>query len=287
MKKTLLLFALLLSGWTTPSLAASLCAEITSLPATISVPGNYCLIGNQNVNLNTGNAITIAANDVVLDCLNFSIKNFASINNGSSNGINITGRNNVTVKNCRILGGFTSGIWAFQNNAAANTNYYLTFVDNYIAGPYLYGILAYGSGIEIRNNRIYDVGGQLNNFAMGIRVAGSNAEGQNRFHIVKDNLVAGTSSAYNNAYGIYSDNSVAGIFIDNGVSGTTATNGTYRSYGLRVIGTQDRITDNHVVGSGLTNDTGISGSSTTTSCFDNYIRAQQPTVGCAAALGNY
>lgn len=289
MKKYLLLFALLLSGWATPSLAQSLCVEVTSLPVTISVPGNYCLIGNQTVNMNSGNAITIAANDVVLDCLNFSIRNLATAANGSSNAINITNRNTVTVKNCRILGGFTSGIWAYQNNAAANANYYINLVDNYIAGPFWYGILAYGSAIEIRNNRIYDVGGQLNGFAMGIRVAGSNVSGQPRFHIVKDNLIAGTNSPYNNAYGVYSDNSTAGIFIDNGISGTSAGNASYRSYGVRLGGLHNRVTDNHIVGPATgTNDMGVFAGSTTNACFDNYLRSPGvKTQGCDATLGNY
>ena len=286
MKNLLLLFALLLSGWATPSLAQSSCVEITSVPANITVPGNYCLTGNKTVNMTAGAAINIAASDVVLDCLNFSIRNNATANTGSSAGIALTNRHAVTVKNCRILGGFTHGIIASQSASAPNANYYLTFEDNFIAGPYLHGIFANGSAIEIRNNRIYDIGGQLNTFAIGIRVGGSNVSGQPRFHVVKDNLVAGVNSAYNNAYGIYSDNSLAGIFIYNGVTGTTATNPSFRSYGFKLVGTVNRISNNHVVGSGLENDTGISASSTTTSCYENYIRAAVDTQTCDASLGN-
>jgi hypothetical protein len=287
MKKYLLLLALLCSGHAAPSLAQSLCTSIESLPATISEPGNYCLIGNQTVSLTSGDALTINANNVVLDCVNFSITNTAASASGSSNGININGRNTVTVKNCRVLGGFAHGIRASQNNSLANANYYINILDNYVAGPYTTGIYANGSAIEIRDNRVYDVGGQTNGYAAGIRVAGSTVAGQPRFHLVRGNLVAGTWTKYTNAYGILLDNSVAAIVLENGVSGTTSTNPSYRSYGVRTLGgTYNRITDNHVVGGGRTNDYGIEADATT-SCFDNYIRSEVATTGCNATLGNY
>jgi hypothetical protein len=121
---------------------------------------------------------------------------------------------------------FTNGITATQTLSMAPQVYYANIIDNYIAGPYRYGIQAYGSGIEIRGNRIYDVGGQSGSFAMGIRVAGPTGAGMPRFFLLKDNLVAGTNAGSNVAYGIYSDNSVAAIIINNGVSGTTGAWGS-------------------------------------------------------------
>jgi hypothetical protein len=116
--------------------------SITTLPATISAPGVYCLVGNQDVNLATGNAITIAANNVQLDCVGQTINNTATAPNGNAVGIYLAGRKHVDVHNCRITGGFATGIQAYQNNAAANANAYLRFTDNYIAGPFWYGIFA-------------------------------------------------------------------------------------------------------------------------------------------------
>jgi hypothetical protein len=282
MKKLLLpCVLLLLSAYAAPSMAA--CTAIPSLPATISAPGNYCLNANHSVNITTGAALTIDANDVELDCANHSITNTATSASGSSSGIALTDQNTVTVRNCRVLGGFTNGIYAFQTLSATNKNYYLNFIDNYIAGPYRYGILAYGSAVELRGNRIYDIGGQTSSFAMGIRLAGSTVAGQPRFFLVKDNLVAGTNAPGNAAYGIYSDNSVAGIFINNGVSGTA---GSF-TWGFRLAGTVNRVTDNHIVGTGKASDWGIQSNSSTDSCYDNYIRATTPTQGCNAELGNY
>jgi hypothetical protein len=289
MNKLLMLCLLLVGG----SLAlpedahAASCVAITSLPATIPAGGVYCLVGNQSVAMTSGNAITVAADNVVLDCVDQTIDNTSTAPNGNAVGIYLGGRKHVEVRNCRITGGFATGIQAAQSNAAANQNAYLTFRHNYIAGPFWYGIFAYGSGIEITDNRIYDIGGR-GSFAMGIRVGGSNLAGQPRFFLVRENLVAGTTSPVNNAYGIYSDNTNASIFLNNAVSGTTAINDAYDSWGFRVAsGTYNRITDNHVVGSGKANDVGIQSASSTDACHDNFLRNATGTVGCTATLGNF
>jgi hypothetical protein len=282
MKKLLLLCVLLLAWHATPAAAA--CTAINSLPATIDTPGNYCLASDFSVSLTSNAAIKITSHDVHLDCANHSITNTGGNSSSSSSGIDFSNVHGVTVKNCRILGGFTNGISATQPLSSAPVVYYANIIDNYIAGPYKYGILVYGSGVEIRGNRIYDVGGQSGSFAMGIRIAGPTGVGMPRFFLLKDNLVAGTNAGSNVAYGIYSDNSIAAIIINNGVSGTT---GGTASYGIRTGGTTNRITDNHVVGSGKAGDVGIWSQSSTDSCFDNYIRATLGTSGCNASMGNY
>ena len=282
MKKLLLLPLLLLAATLLPSQARAACTEIASLPASLSAPGNYCLVGNHTVNMIAGNAIEIAANNVSLDCGGHTVTNTTTNAANNSYGIYLANRNNATIKNCRITGGFAIGIYAYQNNAAANQNHYITIKDNFIGGPYWYGILAYGSAIEIDGNRIYDIGGRTGSAAMGIRVGASNVS-QSRFFLLRNNLVAGTNALPYNAYGIYSDNSSAGIFIENGVSGTTGAS----SWGIRVGGTYNRVTDNHIVGSGRAGDTGIQSTSSTDTCHDNYIRAPTTTVGCDASLGNF
>ena len=55
---------------------------------------------------------------------------------------------------------------------------------------------------------------------------------------------------------------------------------------LWFFGAYNRVTDNHVVGSGLENDTGILTSDGTSTCSDNYLRNQTPTVNCNASMGN-
>ena len=185
-----------------PSLAHAACTTLGSLPAVIGSPGNYCLASDYSTSDPTEHSIEIGAHDVTLDCQGHTLSSSASSDTGSSAAIYALNRHDVTIRNCRIMGGYTAGIQLQQNNSSPNANYYVTIADNYIAGPYLYGILAYGSAIEITGNRVYDIGGQLNTFAAGIRVGAGTGVA---FHVLKDNLVAGTNSPYNNSFGILSD----------------------------------------------------------------------------------
>lgn len=260
------------------------CTEVSALPATLSQPGNYCLDMDFTVNSASIKAITIAANDVTLDCAGHTIRNDAVSDVGTSEAIYAYARNNVTVRNCRIQGGFTNGISFLQDNAQGNRNFYITIQDNFVAGSYLHGIRAFGSVLEVRNNRIYDIGGQRDTYAIGMRLGGAGGNSP-RLHAVDDNAVAGVNSAYGNAFGIFSENSLASTYRGNTVTGTTAsTQGN--SWGIHVLGAVNTITGNHVIGSPLANDIGILGSSSS-SCYDNHVRSPVATSGCNATLGNY
>src|SRR5687768_14807966 len=82
---------------------------------------------------------------------------------------------------------------------------------------------------------------------------------------------AGVNSPYGNAFGIFSENSLASTFRGNTVTGTTASTQS-NSWGIHVLGAVNTITDNHVIGSPLANDIGILGSGST-SCYDNHVRS--------------
>lgn len=262
------------------------CIQITTVPATIDASGKYCLANDFTINSATAKAITINANDVTLDCQGHMLKNLATSNNGTSAGIFLNSRNNVTIQHCRVIGGFQNGIDVIQNQTIGNRNYYVQIQDNYIAGPYWHGIRAQGSAIEVTNNKIYDIGGQLNTYAIGIRVAGSAAAGSFKLHIVRDNTVVGTNSSYSAAYGIFSDGSIGSAFTDNGVAGTSAGSGKI-GVGMYVIGQHNRVSDNHVTGVGAPGEVAIFATDDTTSCFDNYLRTTTWTQNCDATYGNY
>jgi hypothetical protein len=264
---------------------AQSCTQLTSVPVTITQPGKYCLANDFTINSTNAKAITIASNDVTLDCDGHMLKNLATSNAGSSAGIVLSSRNNVTIQNCRIIGGFQNGIDATQVQTQPNKNFYIQIRDNYIAGPFWHGIRAYGSAIEVTGNKIYDIGGQLNSYAIGIRVGGSTASNF-KFHVVRDNYVVGTNSPYSAAYGIFSDGSLGSAFLDNGVAGTSAAPGQV-GVSMYIIGTFNRISDNHVTGTGAPSEIGLFSTDDTTSCFDNYLRVSNWTQNCDATLGNY
>lgn len=286
--------ALLLSLAAVPALAQdaqpAACQALTSLPATISAPGNYCLTGNHTTAITSGNLITIAANDVTLDCQDHTLRSTATNNNASSSAVYALDRNNLMIKNCRIIGGFTNGINVRQNLTVPNKSYYTVIMRNFVAGPFWQGIVAYGSGIEVRENRVYDIGGQLNNYAIGIRVGGSSASAY-RFQMVEGNLVAGTNSPNKLAYGIFSDRSIGAIFHDNVITGTTASSATQFSYGIRIAdGAGNTITENYVhdAGPAYSNAYGIHGPEGMGVCYDNQIWSSlATTTGCDASMGNF
>ena len=119
-------------------------------------------------------------------------------------------RHNVVIRNCRVIGGWTNGIDMFQDNTKPNANFYNQIQDNYIAGPYWHGIRAYGSAIEVTGNTIYDIGGQLNNYAIGIRVGGSQT-GPDRHHSRQQGDRHELSLL--RRVRIFSDNSLGSVFV--------------------------------------------------------------------------
>lgn len=264
------------------------CTPIESVPAAISSSGKYCLAGDMTLNITSGQAIRINADNVTIDCRGNSITNTAMVNNAASVGIFATSRANLTIKNCRIVGGFTDGIRVTQPMGELNSSFYHRITDNYITA-WRYGILAFGSAIEILDNTIWDVGGQASGIVAGIRIGGA-SQSQNQFQIVDRNTVVGTGSSAASAHAILSDGSIGALFRENTISGTISTAPGGRSYGILVSsGSANTVRDNHILGRGQTNETGIQMPANTGSlCFHNRIGVNnQPIVNCNTGVGNY
>jgi len=87
---------------------------ISSVPYTISTPGSYYL--TTNLNVTTGDAITITASQVTLDLNGFTIASSAGSPTGT--GILLSGGNtDITILNGHILGtGFANGIYPGGSN---------------------------------------------------------------------------------------------------------------------------------------------------------------------------
>lgn len=265
--------------------AAEGCNVLTALPVTISQPGKYCLSQNFTTAITSGTLINIAANDVTLDCQKFTLRSTATSNTGSSSAIVAMGRNNIVIENCSVVGGFTYGINVSQVNSQPTQSYYNTIRNNYVAGPYYQGIIAFGSAIEVTGNRVYDIGGQLNQLAIGIRVGGSTAGGP-KFQVIRHNGVIGTNSPASRAYGIYSDYSIGALINENLISGTASAPGQL-SYGVRISqGVGNTITGNNILDNGSGQSVGVSTPASGGWCYDNLLRVGTNTQGCDATYGN-
>lgn len=285
MKKPMIVAGMACCWMALPALAEE-CTALASFPVTISTPGKYCLAANSETASSNGATVLIDANDVELDCKGHTLRSTSASATGRSSAILAVNRNNVRVTNCRIMGGYTYGIHFSQSNTVPNQTYYITIDNNYIAGPYSDGIVAFGSAIEIRDNRVLDVGGQLNAAAFGIRIGGSQVGF--KFQTVHGNHVVGTNSPYSHAFGIYSSNSIGSVFHKNLVNGTSGKAG-FKGYGIRIsAGGGNTITSNYVLDAGPgTDGVGIQTPQNGGWCYDNQLRAAQWTIGCDASLGNY
>ena len=124
---------------------------IDALPATISTQGVWCLHHDVATAITSGNAITIDANNVTLDCNGFKIGGLAGGPGTWARGVHVPfGRVNATVRNCSVRG-FQYGLFLFgdrhlveRNRLDANT---------------VIGIVSNGNGIVIRANAVNDTGG--------------------------------------------------------------------------------------------------------------------------------
>jgi len=114
------------------------------------------------------NDINIAADNIVLDCRG------ASISVGSGTIFIIQGRNNVTIKNCRIQGG--------NYNIKIEKSNYITLIDNNSLGSWDTGLLVSDSNrLSIKNNKIKE-----NQYRNGIS-----------FYNVNDSNVENNDLSYN------------------------------------------------------------------------------------------
>jgi len=152
---------------------------IDSVPATITTQGTWCLRKDLGTAITSGNAITIATNNVTLDCNDFKIGGLAAGEASNANGIHAKERQNVTIRNCSIRG-FRLGVSLDRGSGHLVENNHL---DNNLAiGIYFHSYSTDNSAV-VRNNRVMDTGGSPGRPNIyGISVSGT---------LVEDNVVSG------------------------------------------------------------------------------------------------
>jgi len=181
MLRSFMALALLAAGFVSPAKAeTTLCTEITSLPATLSIQGNYCL----KRDLST--AIASGTNNVTIDCNGFKVGGLGAGAGTRTHGIYASDRSNITIRQCNIRG-FYRGIYLIGTNSAGHL-----IENNALNGNTYLGIRANGEGVTIRGNRIVDTGGtdDAGGTYGGILLDGPSG------HIV-DNDIAGAVSSVN------------------------------------------------------------------------------------------
>ncbi|HMB42889.1 MAG TPA: hypothetical protein VKM00_03310 [Luteimonas sp.] len=218
---------------------------ITTLPAIISAQGTWCLNKDLNTALTSGNAITINANNVTLDCNDFKLGGLAAGLATQTIGVFATDRVNLTIRHCNIRG-FVTGI--FLTGALSGGH---AVEDNRLDGNTDVGMDIEGDGSVVRRNRIFDTGGStVHSDFDGIYTSGSVD--------VLDNTVSGvvaTSGSNGYAIGMFlGGNVVSG----NHVSGLVP-DGTGVAWGIHMNSTgRFFLTDNNLLGDGSSGSEGLS-----------------------------
>src|SRR5688572_11895990 len=123
---------------------------IDSLPATISTQGVWCLRKDVSTAIAAGAAITVATNNVTLDCNDFKLGGLSAGTATATRGILATGRQNIRVRNCNIRG-FHTGLDIEGGGHLVE--------DNNLNGNLSVGLRVSGDGSIVRRNSVIDTGG--------------------------------------------------------------------------------------------------------------------------------
>jgi len=123
------------------------CTSIDALPYTIASSGHYCLNANFSQAF-AASAITISANNVVLDCNDHVVTQTGAT---LVNGINGANRSLVTIRNCGLVG-FNRAISLSEGAAGASRNNRI--LGNEIRQSRMAGINIAGTANLVEGNRI-------------------------------------------------------------------------------------------------------------------------------------
>jgi nitrous oxidase accessory protein NosD len=220
---------------------------IQVLPATLSVQGTYCFDQDLAPNMASGNAITVTASHVIIDCNGFRLDNTAAGGATTAIGIASTDMANLTIRHCDIRG-FRMGARIYGTTGGH------VIEDNRFQQNRYNGLNVHGSGSVVRRNLVLDTGGStIADFSMGIYT---------NFSVdVLDNTVSGVvarvGSVAGNAYGIHTEANTAGNVSGNRIRGITRQ-GTGASWGI-YNSNSGRVTlaDNDLVSLSPTNAYGL------------------------------
>ncbi|MDQ3287891.1 MAG: right-handed parallel beta-helix repeat-containing protein [Pseudomonadota bacterium] len=236
---------------------------IDSLPASISSQGTWCLRKDLATSIATGDAITIKANNVTLDCNGFKIGGLSAGPGTTTDGVRAVDRMNITVRNCNIRG-FHHGVAIFGPASSGHV-----VEDNRFEGCPHEGISLQGGGSIVQRNLVLRTGGSTSQpgFARAISINGSID--------VLDNTISGVVPSMDAAgdalaIGVYSVANLSGSILGNRIRGLKSA-GAGAAYGVYGSGSERiSLLDNELVGT--------AGASTGLHCTDDRGRAKDNVI---------
>lgn len=241
---------------------------IASLPVTIATQGVWCLTKDLSTGIASGTAITVATNNVTIDCNGFKLGGLAAGDTSQTVGIGATARQNTTVRNCSIRG-FLSGVDLRGAGHLVEDNRF----DNNLRSA----TVVVGSNNTIRRNLMYDTGGSTSSgYAAAVD---ANAQ-------IIDNTIVGVFGQSGYAiYGIAHGNGggAGSVIRDNRVSGLVSSGNL--TIGIMASAASMEVSRNHVVATPAVTGNGIQTSSAF--CVGNTVTGFSAAfVGCGASSAN-
>src|SRR5688572_286205 len=110
--------------------------------------------------ISDGNAITVAANNVTVDCNDYKLGGLAAGAGSVAYGIRVQDRHNATIRHCNIRG-FHAGVIIDSTTQAETAGHVIK--DNRFDGNLVYGILIDGENSVVERNQVLDTGGSTLN----------------------------------------------------------------------------------------------------------------------------
>lgn len=245
---------------------------IDSIPAVVSTQGTWCLRKDVSSSMTSGMAITIATNNVTIDCNDFKIGGLAAGVGTGVIGISAQERDNSTIRNCNIRG-FLYGVTLILGAGHAVEN-------NRFDGNTFVAALVDGDGSRVSGNQIRDTGNTTGfaGYAAGIHASQSVD--------ISNNTIIGVlprtdSNGNANSHGIRTDDNATGSVRGNRISGIFSS-GNGLAYGIQNR-TSGRVSviDNQVIGDMSPGSIGVWCTNSNGRARDNMINgAETGLVGC-------
>jgi len=192
---------------------------IDSLPATISTQGTWCLRGDLSTAMTSGAAITIAANNITIDCNDFKLGGLAAGDGTATTGILAENRINATVRNCNVRG--------FKSGTDLNGSGHAVLDSKFDSNTYT-GIAVTGEGTLVQGNRVNDTGGSPGApfGGFGIAVAAEVA-------VIRDNFIQGVFALPGGNGAVYGVHAfLVGGSIEGNIVASLQADGTGQVYGI-------------------------------------------------------
>jgi hypothetical protein len=192
---------------------------ITSLPAVIAKQGTWCMRNDLSTAIGSGAALTIAANNVTLDCNDFKIGGLAAGVATQTVGIESMQRSNVTIRRCNVRGFWIGIDLAHDASEPIVPPSGNVVEDNRVDGSTRIGVVVGSDAAVVRNNIVTNTGGNPH---------GDNPVGIQTFFGVDivDNLIDGiyeAPGATGQSYGIMAWTNGGGSISRNRLRGITSS----------------------------------------------------------------